>query len=158
MRGTACVPPPRSGPCAPYRNKRFRCSVVVRSFAIRGRIHAKKYTHKLPNKLVSGYMYLQRHRGEPGHTGHTRDTRTHEGTRTFGPHRRTSQPSKPTNNTQPARQRDDRSRGRLSMYRYCTSCNAGIHTNDPLSSSAELEKFGEKVRDYTRACLATRGT
>ncbi len=50
---------------------------------------------------------VKRHRGEPGHS---RDT--HGRTRTHGPHRRTSQPSKPTN-AQPARQRDDRSRGRL---------------------------------------------
>ena len=54
---------------------------------------------------------VKRHRGEPGHTRDTRDTRTHKGTRTT--HRRTSQPSKPTNNTHPARQRDDRSHGRL---------------------------------------------
>jgi hypothetical protein len=51
---------------------------------------------------------------------HTRDTATH-GTRgrtkAHGPHRRTSQPSKPTNNTHPARQRDDRSRGRLNIRR-----------------------------------------
>ena len=51
---------------------------------------------------------VKRHRGEPGHTQDTQ-TQTHK---THGPHRRTSQPSKPTNNTQPARQRDDRSRGR----------------------------------------------
>jgi hypothetical protein len=63
---------------------------------------------------------VKRHRGEPGHTRDTRDTRTH-GTRgrtkAHGPHRRTSQPSKPTNNTHPARQRDDRSRGRLNSRR-----------------------------------------
>ena len=50
------------------------------------------------------FLPVQRHRGEPGHTpvkrhrgepGHTRDTRAHTGTRIS--HRRTSQPSKPTN-------------------------------------------------------------
>ena len=49
-------------------------------------------------------------------TGGSRDTQDTHGTRgrtkAHGPHRRTSQPSKPTNNTQSARQRDDRSRGR----------------------------------------------
>jgi len=50
--------------------------------------------------------------GEPGHTHGTRGR-----TKAHGPHRRTSQPSKPTNNTQPARQRDDRSRGRLKSRR-----------------------------------------
>ena len=49
----------------------------------------------------------KRHRGEPGHTHGTRGR-----TRAHGSHQRTSQPSKPTY-TQPARQRDDRSRGRL---------------------------------------------
>ena len=53
--------------------------------------------------------------GEPGHTRDTRDTRAR--TKANGPHRRTSQPSKPTNNTHPARQRDDRSRGRLNSRR-----------------------------------------
>ena len=63
-------------------------------------------------------MYIQHCTGKtPGGaagdtqvTGHTRATRGR--TRAHGPHRRTSQPAKPTN-TQPARQRDDRSRGRL---------------------------------------------
>ena len=48
----------------------------------------------------------------PGEPGHTRDTHGTRGrTKAHGPRRRTSQPSKPTNNTHPARQRDDRSRG-----------------------------------------------
>jgi hypothetical protein len=42
--------------------------------------------------------------GAGTHTGHTRDTRAGGRTRAHGSHRRTSQPSKPTN-TQPARQR-----------------------------------------------------
>ena len=54
-------------------------------------------------------------------TGGSRDTHGTHGTRgrtkAHGPHRRTSQPSKPTNNTHPARQRDDRSRGRLNSRR-----------------------------------------
>ena len=76
---------------------------------------------------------VKRHRGEPGHTrdtrdtrahallpvkryrgepGHTRDTHgTHGRTRAHGSHRRTSQPSKP--NDTPARPRDGRNRGRL---------------------------------------------
>jgi len=54
------------------------------------------------------FLPVKRHRGEPGHTRDTRRTRG----RTKA-HRRISQPTKPTNNTHPARQRDDRSRGRL---------------------------------------------
>ena len=62
---------------------------------------------------------VKRHRGEPGHTRDTHGTRGRTKAhrryrRAHGPHAgRTSQPSKPTNNTHPARQRDDRSRGRL---------------------------------------------
>jgi len=63
--------------------------------------------------------------GAGTHTA-TRDTRDRDSgdthgtrgrTKAHGPRRRTSQPSKPTNNTHPARQRDDRSRGRLNSHR-----------------------------------------
>jgi len=71
---------------------------------------------------------LKLKRAGVGHTSvHTtgkrgsRDTLGTHGTRgrtkAHRPHRRTSQPSKPTSNTHPARQRDDRSRGRLNSRR-----------------------------------------
>ena len=61
---------------------------------------------------------VKRHRGEPGHTRDTRDTRTHKGTRTTQTNLTTIQTHH--NNTHPARaarQRDDRSRGRLNSRR-----------------------------------------
>ena len=54
--------------------------------------------------------------GAGTHTGHTRDTQAHKGTRAHGSHRQTSQPSKPSN-TQPARLRDGRNRGQLNSRR-----------------------------------------
>ena len=84
------------------------------------RAQAPRMRCALPVPVKRHRVPVKRHRGEPGHTRDTRDTRTH-GTRgrtkAHGPHRRTSQPSKPTNNTYPARQRDDRSRGRLNSRR-----------------------------------------
>ena len=56
---------------------------------------------------------VKRHRGEPGHTRDTHGTRGR--TRAHGTHRQTSQPSKP--NDTPARPRDGRNRGRLSIRR-----------------------------------------
>ena len=61
------------------------------------------------------HVPVKRHRGEPGHSRDTHGTRGR--TKALGPHRRTSQPSKPTNNAHPARQRDDRSHGRLNSRR-----------------------------------------
>ena len=61
---------------------------------------------------------VKRHRGEPGHTRDAHGTRGR--TRAHGSHRRTSQPSKPTNTQpahEPARQRDGRNRGRLNSRR-----------------------------------------
>jgi hypothetical protein len=74
---------------------------------------------KIANPKAKETVPVKRHRT---HTGHTRvdtrhDTRAHKGHTDHTDERRTSQPSKPTNNTQPARQRDDRSRGRLNSRR-----------------------------------------
>ena len=55
---------------------------------------------------------VKRHRGEPGHT---RDTRTHKGTRTAQTSLTTIQTHQQL--SQPACQRDDRSRGRLNSRR-----------------------------------------
>ena len=77
---------------------------------------------------------VKRHRGGRD----THGTRGH--TEAHGPHRRTSQPSKPTNNTQPACQRDDRSRGRLKSrrpgvrYRYRYSTGAFVRPRVPCVS------------------------
>jgi hypothetical protein len=72
---------------------------------------------KTPGGAGTQTVPIKRHRGEPGHTRDTHGTRGR--TRAHGSHRRTSQPSKvpnpPTHKTQPARQRDDRSRGRLNQ-------------------------------------------
>ena len=72
------------------------------------------------SRFLYGILYryrvpVKRHRGEPGNSREIHGTRGH--TKAHGPRRRTSQPSKPTNNTHPARQRDDRSRGRLNSHR-----------------------------------------
>ncbi len=47
--------------------------------------------------FVAKLIPVKSHRGEPGHTHGTRGR-----TKAHGPHRRTSQPSKPINNAQPA--------------------------------------------------------
>ena len=74
------------------------------------------WSHSSTGKKTPGGEY-RTGKKTPGEPGHTRDTHGTRGrTRAHGSHRRTSQPSKPTN-TQPARQRDDRSRGRLNSRR-----------------------------------------
>jgi len=75
---------------------------------------------RFQNTFICFTQGRQKDTGGAGtHTGHTRDTRAHKGTRTKQTNLTTIpiEPSKPTNNTQPARQRDDRSRGRLNSRR-----------------------------------------
>jgi hypothetical protein len=61
-----------------------------------------------------GLRPVKRHRGEPGHT---RDTRTHKGTRTTQTNLTTIQTHQQRATPQPARPRDDRGRGRLKSRR-----------------------------------------
>jgi hypothetical protein len=81
---------------------------------------------------------VKRHRGEPGHTRDTRDTRTHKGTRTTQTNLTTIQP---TNNTHPARQRDDRSRGRLNSRLGCLRVLRNLEKNLP--EAPQAPKFFE---------------
>jgi len=58
----------RAGPTPPFSGHLPRAVMAKRSLNSRTRMRAVHYT-------------VKRHRGEPGHTGHTRDTRAHKGTR-----------------------------------------------------------------------------
>jgi hypothetical protein len=69
------------------RRRRRRCTLAIQN-----------KTSQVKSIVPSEPVPVKRHRGEPGLT------RTRGRTKAHGPHRRTSQPSKPTNNTQPAYQ------------------------------------------------------
>jgi hypothetical protein len=93
----------------------------------------------------------------PREPGHTQDTRTHGRTKALGPHRRTSQPFKPTNNTQPERQRlsattpDDRSRQAAADRRPNTQ-QATATGPEPTAPAANSEEAASSEPD-PRPCL-----
>ena len=87
------------------------CNFHVSSVRTRAMRETRSRRRALP-PTRERVITVKRHRGEPGHTRDTRDTRAHAGTRITQTNLTTIHPN-PTTQDTPARPRDGRNRGRL---------------------------------------------